>query len=138
MVKAELSKQLMIFVDDTVGTLSEIMSFVSGAGINFVAMCAYAMDTNVAIMFVTDDNNAAKQLLSKHHYDVREEEVILLSLDNKPGSLQTVLDKVAEAGIDLTLVYGSVDNSAEVCRIVLISKNNLDATMVIKTQLERS
>ncbi len=138
MVKAELSRQLMIYVDDSVGTLAEIMSFISTARINFLAMCAYSIDKKVAVMFVTNDNNAAKNLLVKHKYDVREEEVILLTMDNKSGSLQTVLNKFSEAQIDLALVYGSGADSAEVCRIVVITRNNLDAMMVIKTQLERS
>ena len=91
----------------------------------------------MAVMFVTSDNNEAKRLLAAKGYDVQEEEVILLSIDNKPGAFQRVTDKIAEAGIDLILVYGSVDESAEVNRSVIISNNNLDMMMIIKTELER-
>ena len=64
--------------------------------------------------------------------------MILLSIDNKSGVLRAVTDKMAEAGIDLTLMYGSVDPGAEVARIILIAENNLDVMMLIKTELERS
>ena len=89
-------------------------------------------------MFVTDDNNSAKKLLESHNVNVQEEEVILLSIDNKPGVLRAVTDKMAATGIDLTLMYGSVDPGAEVARLVLVAKNNLDVMMLIKTELERS
>ena len=102
-----------------------------------MALCAYYIGNNVAVMFVTDDNNEAKRLLAAKGYYVQEEEIILLSIDNQPGALQKVTDKIAEAGIDLTLVYGSVDESAAVNRSVVISSNNLEVMMIIKTELER-
>ncbi len=137
MITAELGKQLMIRVEDHVGTLAEITNLVSPSGINMIALCAYAVGKTVAIMLVTDDNNATKKLLQKKGYRVEEEEIILLTVDNKPGSLQRVIDKIAQAGIDLRLIYGSVEKNSEHSRIVLISKNNLDAMMIIKTELER-
>ena len=122
----------MISVNNTVGSLAEVTSTVSSSGINLVAVCAYSIGNKVAIMFVTEDNNEAKNFV------VREEEVILLSIDNKPGALQAVTDQIAAAGIDLRLIYGSVDKEARLSRIVLISDDNMEVMMVIKTILERS
>ena len=138
MIKAELSKQLMIRLHSKVGSLAQVTSAISSHGINMMALCAYEIDEMVCIMFVTDDNNGAKQLLEKQGVNVREEEIVMLRIDNKPGALQHVTDKIAEAGINLTLMYGSADPGAETCSIVLISKNNLDVMMLIKTELERS
>ena len=137
MITAELGKQLMIRVEDHVGTLAEITDLVSPSGINLIAICAYAVGKTVAIMLVTDDNNETKRLLQKKGYRVEEEEIILLTVDNKPGALQSVIDKLAGASIDLRLIYGSAEKNSEHSRIVLISKNNLDAMMIIKTELER-
>ena len=138
MIKAELGRQLMIRVDDEVGTLAEVTSAISSYGVNLIAMCAYSVDRTVAIMFVSEDNNAAKQILEKQGFDVQEQEIVLLSIDNKPGMLQVVTDKIAEGGIDLRLLYGSVEESAKACRIVLVSNNNLDVMMIIKSELERN
>ena len=112
MIKAELARQLMVRGDNEIGMLAQITRVISKSEINLVALCAYSIGSNVAVMFVTDDNNEAKRLLTAKGYDIQEEEVILLSVDNQPGALQRVTDKIAEAGIDLTLVYGSVDESA--------------------------
>ena len=137
MVHAEMSRQLMISLDNNVGTLAEVTSAISASGINMVALCAYAVGKTVAIMFVTEDKNAARKILEGQGCPVREEEVILLSLENKPGALQSVTDKLAESGIDLKLIYGSVDKDSKTSRLVVIAENNLDVMMVIKTQLER-
>ena len=138
MVQATLDKQLMVMAKNTIGSLAEMTHIISSSGINLVAICAYAVDKMVAVMFVTEDNNAAKTLLEEKGYKVQEEEVVLLSVENKPGALQAVTDKIAETGIDLSLVYGSVDKEAKKSRIVIISKNNLDIMMVVKMLLERS
>ena len=138
MIKADLDRQLMINVDNTVGSLAEVTSVVSASSINQLAICAYSVGNKVAIMFVTEDNNAAKKLLEEQGFIVQEEEVVLLTIDNKPGSLQRITDKIAEAGIDLRLIYGSVAPNQEMARIVIIAQNNLDVMMVVKTELERS
>ncbi len=137
MIKAELDRQLMIHLKDTAGTLAEVLSVVSSSHINILALCAYAVGGMVAIMFVTEDNNEAKRLLEKKGFEVQEEEVVLLTLSNKPGALQSITDKIAEAGIDLSLMYGSTDPGATHSPIVLISRNNLDVLMLIRTELER-
>ena len=137
MVSAELGKQLMIRVEDHVGTLAGITDIMLPSGINLIAICAYSVGKTVAIMLVTDDNNEAKRLLQKKGYQVQEEEVVLLTVDNKPGSLQAVIDKLAQGGIDLRLIYGSAEKSGEHSRIIVITKNNLDAMMIIKTEMER-
>lgn len=118
--------------------LASVTSVITSTGVNLLANCAYAVGKKAAFMFVTDDNNTARKLLEAQNINVQEEEVILLSIDNKPGVLRAVTDKLAEAGINLTLMYGSVDPGAEVARLVLVAKNNLDVMMLIKTELERS
>lgn len=137
MIKAELDRQLMIHLQDSAGTLAEVLSIVSTSSINILALCAYKVGGMVAIMFVTVDNNAAKTLLEQKGFEVQEEEVVLLTLPNKPGALQSITNKIAEAGIDLSLMYGSADPESPQSPIVLISRNNLDVLMLIKTELER-
>ena len=132
MIKANLDQQLVITVDNKVGTLAEVSSVVAASGINLLAVCAYAVDNKGVIMFVSEDNERAKKVLKAKNYDVREEEVVFVTLDNKPGALQTATQKIAEAGIDLTLIYGSVDKAAKISRIVLISEDNDSVLLQLK------
>lgn len=135
MIQAVLDKQLIITVNNQIGTLAEITKLVAGSGINMVAICAYGVDNKGFVMFVSENNRQAKALLESKHYDVREEEAILLSLDNKPGTLQSVTEKIADVGIDVNLIYGSVDKKAKTSRIVLISEDNQAVLMALKAKV---
>ena len=137
MINAELSKQLMILVNNAVGSLAEVTSVVSSSGINLIALCAYEVEGKVAIMVVTADNNESKKLLEKQGFAVQEQEVILLTIANKPGALQRVTDLLAESGISLSLIYGSVDEKSDTSRIIIIAEDNMDAMVIIKTLIER-
>jgi len=134
MYKAELYTQLMIYVNNEVGKLAEVTRVISASGINLIAVCAYAVDNTGVIMFVTEDNEKAKKLLKTKKYDVREEEVVLISVQNKPGALESITKKIAEAGIDLTLLYGSVESKGKSSRIVLISENNDAVLMALESK----
>lgn len=114
----------MIPVDNKVGTMAELTHIIASSKVNLVAVCAYAVDNKGMIMFMTEDNEKAKKVLKGQGYDVREEEVVLLTLENKPGALTSITEKIAQAGIDLTLVYGSVEKGGKNSRIILISEDN--------------
>ena len=120
MIKAVLERQLMIHVNNEVGMLATVTSIITSTGINLLANCAYAVDKKAAFMFMTDDNNGARKLLEAHDFNVQEGEGVLLSIDNKPGGFRAVMDKMADAGINLTLTYGSVDPRAVVARLILV------------------
>lgn len=127
-----MSKQLVITVDNRVGTLAEVTKIISASGINLVAICAYAVDNKGVIMFVSEDNEKALKLLKAKKYEIREEPVVLVTIDNKPGTLQSMCEKISAAGIDLTLIYASVAKGDSSSRIVLISEDNRAVLATIK------
>ena len=132
MANATLGKQLIISVDNRVGALAEASSIVADAGVNLIAVCGYVIDNKGFILFVTEDNDKAKSVLKAKRYDVREEEVILVSLDNKPGTLKMLTEKIAKVGVDLTLLYGSVEAKGKSSSVVIVSENNKVALAAIK------
>ena len=132
MTHADIDSQLLVTIDNNVGTLAELTNVIASSGINLIAMCAYAVDNKGVIMFVSDNNKQAQKLLKAKKYEVREEEVVLISVDNKPGALQSVTGKISMAGIDLTLLYGSVDKAGKTSRVVLVSEDNKAVLTAIK------
>ena len=124
MTSAVIGKQLLVSVNNEVGALSQAAGIVADAGINLIAVCAYVIDNKGFILFVTDDNNRAKSVLKSKKYEVSEEEVIIVTLDNKPGTLKTVTEKISNIGVDLTLLYGSVEEKGKTSKVVIVSENN--------------
>lgn len=132
-IEAELDKQLVITVENQVGTMARISELISSAGINMVAICAYGIDNKGLIMFVTEDNPQAKKVLKSEKFDVREEEVILITLENNPGALQTLAQRIANSEIDLNLIYGSVNKKGKSSRLVIVTEFNNAVLAAIKT-----
>ena len=132
MIKAALDKQLIITVANEVGALADVSNILAEAQINLIAVCAYAVENKGVLMFVSEDNARAEKLLKEKKYDVREEEVILITLDNRPGALESVTKKIACAGIDLTLLYGSAEQRGKKSCLVLISEDNNETLAAIK------
>jgi len=131
MVDAILSKQVIVTVDNRVGTLAEVTAVISSSGINLIAICAQAVDNKGFIMFVSENNKQAQKLLKTKKYNVREEEVVLITLDNKPGALQALLEKIATYKVDLTLLYGTVEKEGDISRLVIVSENNEAVLMAV-------
>lgn len=132
MFSAELDKQIMVTVDNRVGTLAQMTKVIASSGINMVAACAYAVDNRGIVMFVSEDTEKAEKALKAKNYDVRTEEVILVTLDNKPGALQALTERIAKAGIDITLLYGSVTKGGKSSSIILISEDNQSVLSLLK------
>ncbi len=132
MINAILDSQLMITVNNKVGTLAEVTSVIAESKINLIAITAHAVDNVGHICFVTENNKEAKKLLKSKKYDVAEESCVMVTLDHKPGALQSVTTKIAQAGIDLTLLYGSVEKEGIISRVAMISEDNQSLSLAIR------
>jgi hypothetical protein len=132
MINAILDSQLMITVNNKVGTLAEVTSVIAASKINLIAVSASAIDNVGHIYFVTENNKEAKKLLQTKKYEVAEESCVLVTLDNKPGALQSVTTKIAQAGIDLTLIYGSVEKEGIISRVVMIAEDNQSLLLAVR------
>ena len=80
----------------------------------------------------------AKEILSEKGYNPEEKDVIILQLENRPGALSKVAQKLKEEGIDIHYIYGTTSGKGERTTIVLSSDNNEKAEEVLKFVLSLS
>jgi hypothetical protein len=107
MAKAKKSKQLSFALSNRVGLLSQVSKALADAKINMHAICAYGMGKQAYFMVVTDKNAKAKKALGKLKKNIAEEDVVSVEMPNRPGALQKVAKKIADAGIDIIYMYGT-------------------------------
>jgi len=105
--KATKAKQLSFVVENRVGLLADVTAALASRKINVTALVAYELDNQGVFMMLTDNNPAAKKVLAKYGAKAVEEDVVLLELPDRPGALQSAVEKVAEAGIDILYVYAT-------------------------------
>jgi len=107
MAKAKKAMQLSFMMPDRAGLLSEISTAIAKAKVNILAACAYGMEGRAYFMMLTDSNAKAKKAVGPFGVDVKEDAVISVELANRPGELQKVAKKIADAGINIDYMYGT-------------------------------
>jgi hypothetical protein len=107
MTKARKVKEISFTMANRVGLLSEVTTAVAGAKVNITGICAYAMENNAYFMLTVDSNAKAKKALASLGVGIEEKDVVEVEMANKPGELQKVAKKIADAGIDIGYMYGT-------------------------------
>ncbi len=133
--KASLGKEIVVTVANKIGILANISKILADHGINIEALAGYAVNNDAKIMVVADDTLRGKEALQKAGYStIKENEVVLVDLENKPGALKSVTAKLAEAKIDIKYTYGTTCPEGCPARIVLATTDNEKALVSFKAK----
>lgn len=111
-------KQLRIAMKNRPGALAELCSELAKRAVNISAIQANeaAPDT---IRMVATPLDVAKKVCDNMNLEFREETAIAAHLADRPGSLGRLTRKLAEKGINIEYVYGSIGKSAERALVVI-------------------
>jgi hypothetical protein len=107
MAKAKKVKQIQFMMSDQPGRLSEITAALAGAKVNINNICAYGMQQEATFMLTVDSNAKAKKTLAPLGVEIKEQDVVIVEMPNKPGELQKVAKKIGDAGINILYMYGT-------------------------------
>ena len=108
MAKARKIKQLIFTKKNKQGLLSEVSTAVADAKANINIITAYEMENKAHFMVSADKNSKAKAALAKLKIKAKEDDAISVEMPNKLGELQKVAQKIADAGININYIYGTV------------------------------
>lgn len=131
-------KELKVNVPDNVGALADVTEIISGCSVNIDNICAYGVGGEAIFYIVTADNLKIREVLEKKGCKTDEREVILLSLENRPGALLKVAEKLKEEHIDIKYIYGTTSSQGDRTNIVFSSVDNDRAVEVLKFVLSLS
>jgi hypothetical protein len=97
---------LVIEINNEPGALARVAAAVSDAGVNLAAATCIGTADQVELHILVPHAEAARHALALSHLSVtREREVVVVEVEDRPGVLADLTRKVAQAGIDLDLVY---------------------------------
>lgn len=106
-----IMKDITIMLEDRPGTLAEVSDVLGRAGVNIEGGCGYPAIGRGIFHILVKDVNQARIALESAGITVSEENyVVVLNLENKPGSLATELKKISNEGINITVFYIASDN----------------------------
>ncbi|MFA5156863.1 MAG: ACT domain-containing protein [Candidatus Omnitrophota bacterium] len=130
---AYLGKEIVVTVTNRIGILADMSKILADHGINIVAVAGYATENEAKIMVVTEDNLRASDALVKAGYKgARENPVLIVELDDKPGALRNITTKLAAENIDIRYIYGTACSVKCPAKIVLSTSSDEKALLVFK------
>jgi len=123
------TKQLVIRAANRPGTLARIAQTLARNRINIQGLDSSGPQATVRMLV----NNPARavQILQKAKIRARTEEVVLVNLADRPGTLARVTTKLAQRGININYAYGTVVRGSQRAAIVLGVSNPGRASRLI-------
>ncbi|MCX5705887.1 MAG: hypothetical protein NTZ92_07525 [Candidatus Omnitrophica bacterium] len=134
MVKsAQLAKQIVVTIANKIGILAEMSKLVADHGINVEAVAGYAANNEAKIILLTSDNQRVTDALRKAGFSsIKEEEVVVVELENKVGALKNITAELVAQSIDIKQVYGTACAAGCPAKIILSTSNNDKALVALK------
>lgn len=101
-----MATDLLIEVENQPGALARVVAAISDAGVNIAAATCTRPGDTAAMHILVKHAEAAKHALATAFVTVTSErEVVVVDADDQPGVLADLARKVAEAGVNLDLLY---------------------------------
>ena len=103
-----MSTDLTVILQDRPGELARLGQATGEAGVNIQGMCAFTGEGTGVIHVLVDDAKAAvaRQALEEAGMGVADErEVLVVDIEDRPGTLGELARSLGEAGVNIELAY---------------------------------
>ena len=116
-------KQVTVTAESKPGVLAKVCGTLAGAGVNIIAICAADAGGRGKLRMVVSDPARARQALADAKIRSAEEPALMLTLDDRPGSLGRVAERLAAAKINIKCTYASTGGTGGSAQVVLVVPN---------------
>jgi hypothetical protein len=131
-----MAKDLLVTLTDQPGEGARLGEALGNAGVNIEGLCAIMVDGTATVHVLVDDVAGATAALEGAGITVEAETDVIVSpalpdpdLDT-PGRFGAMARALADAGINITLVYVASRN-----RVVLATSDNQRATQLLQSMM---
>jgi hypothetical protein len=118
-------KQLSIFLQNRMGSLSKPLEVLSEADVNIRAMCMADTSEFGILRLVVDNPEKGKEVLEEHNFLVKITDIIGVEMCDAPGGLTSVLKIIKDNEIDLEYLYAFTHDKKNKA-ILLLHADELD------------
>jgi len=105
-----MATDLTIALVDQPGSLAKASDALGRAGVNIDGACGYVCDTQGVYHVLVHDLQAGRRALMNGGFTIEDERrVVATAVENRPGAAAALLRKVADAGVNVDLLYMTLD-----------------------------
>lgn len=129
--------QLVINTESKAGALARVASVLGTSGVNikgFLAPEVGSGKTRGNLRVLVDDLARARSTLTENKIRFREEDALILSLENRPGALRDVAQILTGAKINIKCSYCTPSREGKRAIVVLTVSNTQKALDVLRGQ----
>ena len=103
----EFVHQITAYLENKPGRLAKICSSLAHEKVNIRALCVMECDGRSVLRVVTDQIDAAGRILTSLGTEHTVEDLLAVEIENKPGALAKVLERMADEHINIEYAYAS-------------------------------
>lgn len=110
--------ELVATMPTRVGLLRDVCKALNEHGIDIRSIEAYDNDDSGEFYLITSDDDLAASALSQIGADVGSVGVVCVELENRPGALQDLATKIADAGMNIWQMRATGTPSSDTALVV--------------------
>jgi hypothetical protein len=101
-----MAKDLTVTLEDRPGALADLGEATGGAGVNIEGVSAVTTEGRGIIHVLVEDVGAAREALEGAGLEVADErDVLVVEVEDRPGTMGDIARRVADAGVNIELAY---------------------------------
>ena len=101
-----MAKNITIHLDDHPGALAEMGEALGKSVVNIDGICGVSCEGMGVLHILVEDAAAARSAVEDAGFEVQaERDVLVVNIVDRPGELGNIARKLANAGINLDLLY---------------------------------
>jgi hypothetical protein len=133
-ISLEPATQLALFLSNRPGALAKVCEELAKAEINIHALSISDTVDHAIVRMVVSDTTRALMLLGEGGMIALEAEVLMIESDNEPGTLATIAERLAKAGVNIEYAYlaTSVRSNAG---LLILRPSNMESALAVLREL---
>src|SRR6188472_2598982 len=107
-----MATDLTVILEDRPGQLARVGELTGTAGVNIRGLAAFTGDSHGVIHLLVDDGDVprARAALKQEGMGIADErEVLVVDIEDRPGTLGELARELAEANVNVELAYTTFD-----------------------------
>ena len=100
-----VAKQLSVFIENRQGRLGEVLSVLKSNGVNIFSLSLADTTEYGLLRLIVNDPSLGKEKLTEGGFSTMLTDVLILKINHEAGSLQGLLQILADNGVNIEYMY---------------------------------
>ena len=121
-----MATDLTVILEDRPGTLADVGEALGKAGINIEGLCGFPSEGRGVLHLLVEDGPTARRAIEEAGLQVQSQrQVLILEVEDRPGEFGSICRRIANAGINVDLIYAATDTR------LVVGADNLDKARAV-------